>query len=108
MLSPHEFATLMLIRHAPDQLDNGRAEIDTLLARQLIMLEHRADGDRRVHLTPRGHAMLDAFGASGTRRRTNGRPPALTHDRDEPDAQYGQWFGAAAADAGSAQPQTQT
>ncbi|KVE21922.1 hypothetical protein [Burkholderia vietnamiensis] len=109
MLSPHEFATLMLIRHAPDQLDNGRAEIDTLLARQLIMLEHRADGDRRVHLTPRGHAMLDAFGASGARRRrASGRPPALAHDRDEPDAQCGQWFGATAADAGSAQPQTQT
>ncbi|AOJ16075.1 hypothetical protein [Burkholderia vietnamiensis] len=108
MLSPHELATLMLIRHAPDQLDNGRAEIDTLLARQLIMLEHRADGDRRVHLTPRGHAMLDAFGASGARRRASGRPPALAHDRDEPDAQCGQWFGATAADAGSAQPQTQT
>jgi hypothetical protein len=69
MLSPHEFATLMLIRHAPDQLDTTRAEIDTLLERQLIMLEHRADGHRRVHLTPRGRTLLDMFG-SGSHGRT--------------------------------------
>lgn len=34
MLSPHEFATLMLVRQAPDQLDMNRAELDALLERQ--------------------------------------------------------------------------
>jgi hypothetical protein len=48
MLSPHEFATLMLVRHAPDQLDMNRAELDALLERQLVMLEHRGEGARRV------------------------------------------------------------
>ncbi|MDN7424184.1 hypothetical protein [Burkholderia dolosa] len=61
MLSPHEFATLMLIRHSPDQLDMSRAELDTLLERQLVMLEHAAGGARRAHLTPRGRLLLDAF-----------------------------------------------
>lgn len=44
MLSPHEFATLMLVRHAPDQIDMDRAELDALLERQLVMLEHSAEG----------------------------------------------------------------
>ncbi|HEM7807620.1 TPA: hypothetical protein U2L37_001744 [Burkholderia multivorans] len=61
MLSPHEFATLMLVRHAPDQLDMTRAELDTLLERQLVMLEHAAGGTRRAHLTARGRSLLDAF-----------------------------------------------
>ncbi|SEJ91138.1 hypothetical protein SAMN05192539_102332 [Paraburkholderia diazotrophica] len=46
MLSPHEFATLMLVRQAPDQLDMNRPELDALLERQLVMLEHRAASAR--------------------------------------------------------------
>jgi hypothetical protein len=42
MLSPHEFATLMLIKDAPDQIELDRAELDTLLERQLISLENLA------------------------------------------------------------------
>ncbi|CAM2174825.1 Preprotein translocase subunit SecA [Burkholderia latens] len=79
MPSPHEFATLMLIRHAPDQLDTTRAEIDALLERQLIMLEHRAHGHRRVHLTPRGRALLDVFG-SGSHGGTRVRARERSHD----------------------------
>ncbi|VWB11876.1 hypothetical protein [Burkholderia latens] len=105
MLSPHEFATLMLIRHAPDQLDTTRAEIDALLERQLIMLEHRADGHRRVHLTPRGRTLLDVFGAG-----SHGRTRVHTHrrSRDSDDAQAAPpSLVAAAADAmQGAQPQT--
>ena len=29
MLSPHEFATLMLVKAAPDQIDLNRDELDT-------------------------------------------------------------------------------
>ena len=35
MLSPKEFATLMLVKAAPDQIDMCRQELDTLLERQL-------------------------------------------------------------------------
>jgi hypothetical protein len=61
MLSPHEFATLMLVRQAPDQLDMNRAELDTLLERQLVMLEHCASGARRAYLTGKGRTFLDAL-----------------------------------------------
>jgi len=31
MLSPHEFATLMLVRDAPGEIEADRAELSTLL-----------------------------------------------------------------------------
>jgi DNA-binding MarR family transcriptional regulator len=61
MLSPHEFATLMLVRQAPDQLDMNRAELDALLERQLVMLEHCAAGRRRAYLTEKGKSILDTL-----------------------------------------------
>jgi len=59
MLSPHEFATLMLVRSAPDQVDMNRAELDTLLERQLVSLEQLAEGHRRFKLTHTGHSLLE-------------------------------------------------
>jgi len=59
MLSPHEFATLMLVRSAPDQVDMNRAELDTLLERQLVSLEQLAEGHRRLSLTHSGRSLLD-------------------------------------------------
>jgi hypothetical protein len=58
MLSPHEIATLMLIRSAPDQIDMSRTELDTLLGCQLISLESGA-GQRRPALTAAGAHVLD-------------------------------------------------
>lgn len=74
MLSPHEFATLMLVRQAPDQLDMNRAELDALLERQLVMLEHCAAGTRRAHLTEKGRSFLDVLhpGDAPRRRRKTG------------------------------------
>lgn len=69
MLSTHEFATLMLVRQAPDQLDMNRAELDALLERQLVILEHCAGRARRVYLTEEGRTFLDALHPSGTPRR---------------------------------------
>jgi hypothetical protein len=60
MLSPHEFATLMLVRSAPDQIDMNRTEVDTLLERQLLLLEQIAGGHQRPSLTPSGHSLLEA------------------------------------------------
>ncbi|NTZ88150.1 hypothetical protein FCJ61_35480 [Burkholderia metallica] len=68
MLSPHEFATLMLVCQAPDQLDMNRAELDALLERQLVMFEHGAPGRRRAYLTKKGRSILHALGADTARR----------------------------------------
>ncbi|MBP0595253.1 hypothetical protein J8I87_37480 [Paraburkholderia sp. LEh10] len=61
MLSPHEFATLMLVAAAPDQIDLNRGELDTLLERQLVALEQLASGARRPHLTRDGDSVLRAI-----------------------------------------------
>jgi hypothetical protein len=60
MLSPHEFATLMLLRDSPDQIETNRAELDTLLERQLVALEQVERGTRRPRITKNGQSVLDA------------------------------------------------
>ncbi|KAE8761168.1 hypothetical protein FSO04_03985 [Paraburkholderia madseniana] len=60
MLSPHEFATLMLIKNAPDQIELDRAELDALLERQLISLENLASGRSRPRITSEGDSILKA------------------------------------------------
>jgi hypothetical protein len=60
MLSPHEFATLMLVKDAPDQLKLDRTELNTLLERQLIALERLASGNKRAELPPDGDLLLQA------------------------------------------------
>ncbi|SAL83435.1 hypothetical protein AWB68_06903 [Caballeronia choica] len=60
MLSPHEFATLMLIKDAPEQVELGRAELDALLTRQLITLETLASGRPHPHVTSDGDFILRA------------------------------------------------
>ena len=61
MLSPHEFATLMLVKDAPDQLKLDRTELNTLLERQLVKLEKLASGNERPELTPDGDLLLRAI-----------------------------------------------
>jgi hypothetical protein len=61
MLSPHEFATLMLVKAAPDQIDLNREELDTLLEQQLVALEQLASGQQRPRLTRDGDSVLQAF-----------------------------------------------
>jgi hypothetical protein len=60
MLSPHEFATLMLVNAAPDQIDLDREELDILLERQLVELEELASGHPLPRLTVDGQAVLQA------------------------------------------------
>jgi hypothetical protein len=62
MLSPHEFATLMLVRHSPDQIDMNRTELDTLLERRLVSFEARSSGEGRLSLTNAGRGLLEAVG----------------------------------------------
>ncbi|BFG80062.1 hypothetical protein PTKU46_80960 [Paraburkholderia terrae] len=61
MLSPHEFATLMLVKAAPDQIDPTREELDTLLEHQLVALEQLASGRQRPRLTSAGNSVLRAL-----------------------------------------------
>ena len=61
MLSPHEFATLILVRDAPDQIEAHRAELDTLLERELVALDEAERGIPRPHITPNGNSVLEAF-----------------------------------------------
>jgi hypothetical protein len=61
MLSPHEFATLMLIKDAPDQIELDRAELDALFERQLISLENLASGRPRPQITSDGDSILKAL-----------------------------------------------
>ena len=58
MPSPHEFATLMLLKDAPDQIDPDRADLEALLERQLITLEKLTSGQRRPLVTLNGHSVL--------------------------------------------------
>jgi molybdenum-dependent DNA-binding transcriptional regulator ModE len=69
MLSAHEFATLMLVKSAPEQIDMNRSELNALLERQLIMLEHAGEGFRRATLTPRGKLFLESFDRSRAQAR---------------------------------------
>jgi hypothetical protein len=60
MLSPHEFAILMVVKATPDYIDLDRAELDALSERRLVWLEHLASGDRRPRITSSGDLFLKA------------------------------------------------
>jgi hypothetical protein len=68
MLSPHELATLMLARYAPDQIDLSCAEFCVLLERELVMLERSFEGCRRAMLTEQGHLILNLLSAKQSLR----------------------------------------
>lgn len=61
MLSPHEFATLMLAAAAPEQIDLNREEIDTLLNRQLVALEKLGPDLNAPRLTRDGDSVVRAI-----------------------------------------------
>ncbi|NIF52563.1 hypothetical protein F3J19_10740 [Burkholderia sp. Ax-1724] len=61
MLSPHEFATLLLVKDAPNQVDMDREELDALLERQLVQLERLASGNERWRVTETGNNALRAI-----------------------------------------------
>lgn len=61
MLSPHEFATLLLVKDAPNQVDMEREELDALLERQLVQLERLASGNEQWRVTEIGDSALRAI-----------------------------------------------
>ncbi|RQS68432.1 hypothetical protein DID96_19680 [Burkholderia sp. Bp8963] len=60
MLSPHEFAVLMLVKSSPDQIDMDREELDTLIEHQLVVLERLGSGACRPRVTNDGESLLQA------------------------------------------------
>ena len=61
MLSPHEFATLLLVKDAPNQVDMEREELDALLERQLVQLERLASGNEQWRVTEIGDSAFRAI-----------------------------------------------
>ena len=60
MLSPHEFATLMLLKDSPDLTSLNNVDLEALLERQLVTLEQLASGQQRPLITHDGHRILNA------------------------------------------------
>jgi len=61
MLSPHEFATLMLVGGAVDPCHFDRDDLAALVERQLVALEHLGTGCNRLQLTEDGISLLEAM-----------------------------------------------
>ncbi|MGH8789968.1 MAG: hypothetical protein ACREYA_33465 [Cupriavidus necator] len=62
MLSPHEIATLILLKAAPDPVDLDPVDLDALLDRQFVTLEKHPSGQACPRITPRGHSILTVVG----------------------------------------------
>nr|WP_042883673.1 hypothetical protein [Cupriavidus necator] len=60
MLTPHEVATLILVKDTPNHAELDRAALDALLEHQLVSLEESASGHQRPCITVRGGAFLSA------------------------------------------------
>ncbi|MBN3791854.1 hypothetical protein [Burkholderia sp. Ac-20353] len=61
MLSPHEFAALLLIGRAPDAAGLDPGDLTTLVERQLVALEQLTLENRRACLTASGRSMVEKF-----------------------------------------------
>jgi hypothetical protein len=60
MLSPHEFAALMLVNSAPEQIEPDHIDLATLLERRLVSFENLEGNRRRPALTESGLSILEA------------------------------------------------
>ena len=63
MLSHHEFATLVLLNDSSDPTELDCADVEALLAHQLVTLEHLGPNHSRPRVTTRGYAFLQAVGS---------------------------------------------
>ncbi|WP_082016609.1 hypothetical protein [Cupriavidus sp. IDO] len=62
MLSHHEFATLVLVNDSSDPTELDRADVQTLLAHQLITLERLGPDRSRPQVTIQGYRFLKVVG----------------------------------------------
>lgn len=59
MLSPHEFAALLLVGGKRDLEELDRGDLASLVERQLVALDKLMSG-RQLHLTARGASIVKA------------------------------------------------
>ena len=59
MLSPHELATLILVKNAPDQIELDRMELGILLMLHLVVLKEFGS-KQYPHITRYGESILKA------------------------------------------------
>lgn len=72
MLSPHEIATLMLLRDRPDPLQLDPIDLEALIRHDLVRVEPLRQGPAFPRLTRRGRTFLEAF--AGFAREPAGLP----------------------------------
>lgn len=61
MLSPHEVATLLLLKNSPERIEVDRIELGALHEWQLIESQPGGTGFPVPRVTPRGEAVLRAI-----------------------------------------------
>ncbi len=62
MLSPHEFAVLLLVSDSAESCELDPADVEALIERKLIALECDGPGHSYARVTLQGHAFLKACG----------------------------------------------
>lgn len=60
MLSPHEFAALMVVKYGSEDVEPESAEIHALRRLQLVTLKGDESGATRLLVTDDGHRLLTA------------------------------------------------
>ncbi|MHC6071182.1 hypothetical protein ACYT89_01120 [Ralstonia solanacearum] len=76
VLSPHEFAVLLLVNDSAESRELDRADIEALIEHKLVTLERQGLDQVYARVTAQGHALLKAFGHLRTSER---RMPACVH-----------------------------
>ena len=76
VLSPHEFAVLLLVNDGAESDDLDRADVEALIERQLVTLERRGPDHSYARVTLQGYALLKASGHVRTYGR---RTMAVSH-----------------------------
>lgn len=76
MLSPHEFAVLLLVNDSAESHDLDRADVEALIEHKLVTLERQGLDQVYARVTAQGRALLKAFGHPRTGER---RAPACVH-----------------------------
>jgi len=61
MLSPHELATLFLVKEDPDQVEIDCPDLDALVEGQCVRVETLASGRASPRLTAHGDSILKAI-----------------------------------------------
>ncbi|MBL4779244.1 MULTISPECIES: hypothetical protein [Ralstonia] len=62
MLSPHEFAVLLLVNDSAESRELDRADVEALIEHKLVTLERQGLDHVYARVTAQGHALLKAFG----------------------------------------------